>query len=191
MKFKIFLLFQEITIFNIISFSFSQISSTIPLYKLILSENITNLEADYLYNLYLDTKGIGLIFDNSSNINLIPNHIFRQIYRFYYDSYDDILTKIVKLPNGYNEFVIISSLYRFETIHFILKDFGISFPLNELFILRNITKHEYSFRFLSKEEQENFIFGNDLIKTMDINFTENDNNFIINNKNFTLIVKED
>ena len=95
------------------------------------------------------------------------------------------------MPNGYSQFVIISSLFRIESIHFILKEFGISFPINELFIPKNITQYEYSLRFLSKEEEENFIFGKDLIKSMDINYKDKDNNIIINNKNFSLIVMED
>ena len=195
MKYKSFLLIKEITalvIVTILSYTSSQISSIVPIYTLILSENINHLEKDPTYNLYLDTKGIGIIFDNSSDINLMPMHLFKQIFKFYYEGYDDSFLRIEILPNGYSEFVIISSLDTFETIHFILKEFGISFPLNELFIPKNLEEHEheYSFRFLSKEGQEHFIFGSDLIQAMDINFTENNNNFIINNKNFILNVEE-
>ena len=110
-------------------------------------------------------------------------NIFLELYTFYRDRYiDDTIAKIEKSSDEYNEFVMVSSLSRFETIHFILNDIGITMPLNELFVPKNITEHKYSFRFLGKEDQENIIFGKDLIKLMDIDFRDNNNNFVINNK---------
>ena len=81
MKFKSFLLIQKITILIIIiiiSLSFSQKSSIIPIYKIILTENMTNLEFNSLFNLYLNLKGMGIILDNSSNINIMPMYIFKK-----------------------------------------------------------------------------------------------------------------
>ena len=118
-------------------------------------------------------------------------HIFNEMYNFYHEHYiDDTISKIEKLSDGYNEFEIVSSFSRYETIHFILKDIGITIPLNELFIPKNIANNLYSFRFLGKEDQENIIIGKDLIDLMDITFIDN-TNFIINNKSFITNVKEE
>ena len=95
-----------------------------------------------------------------------------------------MLFEIKVLPNKYNNFTTVSSLNRLETIHFILEETGISFPLNKLFIPINKTNHLYGFRFLGKEEEENIIFGKDLIKDMNVNFEENENKFTIYNKDF-------
>ena len=176
----------------IVSFSLSQISSVIPLHKIILTEDISHLEINNLFNLRLKIKGNGIIFDNNSDINVMPMNIFLELYTFYRDRYiDDTIAKIEKSSDEYNEFVMVSSLSRFETIHFILNDIGITMPLNELFVPKNITEHKYSFRFLGKEDQENIIFGKDLIKLMDIDFRDNDNNFVINNKTCISNVKEE
>ena len=169
----------------------SQRSSLISLYKIFLSENITHLEIINNYNINLDSKGVALIFDNSSDINLIPMNIFNQIYNFYYSTYDDIKVYINHLPNGYNEFEIISNLNRYESIHFILKEFGISFPLHEFFVTKNEIRHQYILRFLSKESQENIIFGKDLIQSMNISFLDNSDNFFINNREFILTINDD
>ena len=179
-------------IINIVSFSLSQISSIIPLYKVILTEDINHLEINNNYNFCLKIKGNGIIFDNNSDINVMPMHIFNEMYNFYHEHYiDDTISKIEKLSDGYNEFEIVSSFSRYETIHFILKDIGITIPLNELFIPKNIANNLYSFRFLGKEDQENIIIGKDLIKLMDVDFKENENNFVIKNKTFISNVKDE
>ena len=187
------ILFIELIILitiNIIKLSFSQTSSLIPLYKIFLTENISYLEINPTFNFRMNSKGVGVIFNNSSDINLIPYHFFNQIYKFYENSYDDIFTMIEELPNGYKEFIIVSGLSSLETIHFIFKDFGIFIPLKELFVPFNIERNEYVFRFLSKEEQENIIFGKDLIESMKIDFKENEKDFIINNKDFIINIEE-
>ena len=179
-------------IINIASFCFSQISSIIPIYKIILTEDISHLEINNNYNFRLKIKGNGIIFDNNSDINVMPMHIFNEMYNFYHEHYiDDTISKIEKLSDGYNEFEIVSSFSRYETIHFILKDIGITIPLNELFIPKNIANNLYSFRFLGKEDQENIIIGKDLIKLMDVDFKENENNFVIKNKTFISNVKDE
>jgi hypothetical protein len=179
-------------IISIASFSFSQISSIIPIYKIILTEDINHLEINDSYNFCLKIKGNGIIFDNNSDINVMPMHIFNEMFIFYHDHYiDDTISTIEKLSDGYNEFEVVSSLSRFETIHFILKDIGITIPLNELFTPKNLTKHLYSFRFLGKEDQENIIIGKDLIKLMDIDFKDNENNFVIKNKTYISNVKDE
>ena len=140
---------------------------------------------NYRFNL----KGVGLLFNNNSDINLIPMHLFLEIYK-YYSFYDDIRTFIEDLPNGYKEFLMISSLSNIETIHLILNDLGIIFPLRELFIPRDEEEHLYSLVFLSKEGQENIIFGKELIQRMQIDFNENQNNFDINNKDFIIKIDD-
>ena len=191
MKFKPFLIINKLIIINIFQISLSQISSLIPLYKIFLSSNITHLEIERNYNVNIESKGVALVFDNSSDISLVPMHIFYQIYNFYAGTYDDIRSNINILPTGYKEFYLISNLYKYESIHFILKDFGISLPLNEFFLTKNETKHEYILRFLTKESQENIIFGKDLIKIMNISFIKDSNNFVINNKDYILTINED
>ena len=173
------------------SFSFSQISSKVPLYKIIITRNITQLEKN-IYHLIMNQKGVGVILNNSSNISTIPSHILKQIYNFYVDIYEDILARIEKYENDYNEFIIAYPLDKLETISFILRDFGISFPIRQLFLLKNVTKniYYYRFRFLSKEGQENIIFGKDLIETMESEFKDN-NIFTFNNKSFELITEDD
>ena len=193
MKFKQFIFFAETTnliFISLLYLSFSKKSSIIPLYQIILTENISHLEINNLYNLRLHLKGVGIIIDNNSDVNLIPMHIFSEIYKFYRDNYDDIYAEIEILTNGYHKFRMISSLYQLETVHFILKEFGIIIPLNELFIPTNETEHEYALRFLSKEEQENIIFGKDLIECMEIDYLENDYNFVVNNKSFLIDLEE-
>ena len=192
MKFKINLFIIEIIILILISsikFSLSQTSSIIPIHKFILTENITNLEINSIMNYRFDLKGVGLLLNNNSDINLIPMHLFSEIYKFY-SFYDDIYTSIEELPNGYKEFLMASSLQKIETIHLVLNDLGIIFPLNELFITRDEEEHLYSLIFLSKEEQENIIFGKDLIQKMEIEFKENENNFVINNKDFIIKIED-
>ena len=179
-------------IINIVSFSLSQISSIIPVDRIILTQDISHLEINNIYNLRLKIKGNGIIFDNNSDINIMPMHIFHEMYIFYRDHYiDDTIAKVEKLSDEYNEFVVISSLSTFESIHFILKDIGITIPLEELFTPKDIKEHLYSFRFLGKEDQENIIFGKDLIKLMNIDFKDNENNFVINNKTYISNVKDE
>ena len=195
MKFNLFILkiqLKLIIIIYISSFSFSQISSSVPLYKIVLTRNITNLR-QYYYHLIIDLKGVGIIINNSSNISVMPSHIYNTIYKFYVEIYEDMLARIEKLENGYNEFIIAYPLDRLETMNFILTDFGISFPITQLFLLKNVSKniYYYRFRFLSREGQDNIIFGKDLIETMEIDFTENNDNFAFNNKSFNLIAEDD
>ncbi len=192
MKFKKVIFSSEITFLLFISLiyiTFSKKSSIIPLYQIILTENISHLEINNLNNLRLSLKGVGIIIDNNSDINLIPMHIFLEIYKFY-KYYDDNYVEIETMTNGYNTLRMISSLYKMETIHFILKEFGIIMPLNELFLPTNETEHEYALRFLSAEDQENIILGKDLIECMEIEFMENDYNFTINNKSFLINLEE-
>ena len=68
-------------IINIVSFSLSQISSIIPIDKIILTEDISHLEINNNYNFRLKIKGNGIIFDNNSDINVMPMHIFNEMFK--------------------------------------------------------------------------------------------------------------
>ena len=68
-----------------------------------------------------------------------------------------------------------------STIHLILENVGITFPLNDLF-----TKNEQGiniFNFIGVKNYENIIIGKKFIELMDIQFKDT-NEFIIKNKTF-------
>ena len=173
---------------NIISNIFCQTSTIYPLYKLIIAEDVERIGQPYTYSSVLDLKGIGIIFNNSYNISVMPYRLLSFIHQFYKAGYDDIGDYFEKLPNGYYLFSIISSLYKYETIHFILENLGIAMPLNVVF-MKVERENEYNFRFFGDENIENIIIGKDLIELMDINFKP-DNDFTINNDSFILKVKD-
>ena len=111
-------------------------------------------------------------------------NLFQDIITYYKISNDFVLDKIENIQNGYKQFLILESIRPRETIHFIIKDYGITIPLKQLFYsIEDEEDFVYYFRFLSKEDQENIIIGNDLIQLMNITFIGNDN-FIINNNEF-------
>ena len=169
-------------IINIIPFYFTQISKVFPIYKIILSENINNLHSlSYrIINHFIIEKGIGLIFNNDSNINEMPINIFLNIFYFYRYTYDELCTFELRYKNDYREIILYDKCKDLETMHFILEEMGISFPINELFVKDE--ESTYVFRFKGKEDSEYIVFGKDLIELMDLDI--NDKNFNINNKNF-------
>ena len=105
--------------------------------------------------------------------------------------YDDILAKIIKVENDYSEFTMVANLSNKETIHFILEEKGITIPIQQLFVLKDEEAHLYSFRFLAKEEEENIIFGKDLIELMNIDFKDNNQNFVINNDDYISKIEDE
>ena len=168
------------------SYLFSQTSSNIPLYKIIIIKDINEMKSEKknLNYYYLESKGIGITFNKNSDVSVIPMNLFQDIITYYKISNDFVLDKIENIQNGYKQFLILESIRPRETIHFIIKDYGITIPLNQLFYsIEDEEDFVYYFRFLSKEDQENIIIGNDLIQLMNITFIGNDN-FIINNNEF-------
>ena len=174
---------------DLIILSSSQISKVFPVYKIILTENIDNLfiESYLIYNAYINTKGIGIVFDKNSDINIMPMRLFRRIEKYYRDYYYDMLS----FETGYKDdftFLILDEYYEnLEVPHFILEDKGIIFPLNELF-KKDSEKDRYNYIFLGKENQENIVIGKDLINTMNIEFKNND--FFIHNDDFVMKLNE-
>ena len=167
------------------SFLFVQTLSIFPLYKIILIDNINKFKSETNLNrFYLESKGIGILFNNNSEVSSIPMNLFQEIVTFYRIADDYLIDKIEDIKNGYKQYLIIESTRPKETLHFILKDYGITFPLKHLFYsLEDEEDFVYYFRFVSKEDQENIIIGKDLIQLMNVTFTGNDN-FIINNSEF-------
>ena len=185
-KKPIILIFMLILFFQI----YVAQNSIIPIYKLLIAGDLNNFRSSELYNFCYETKGVGLIFNNNSDISVMPKQIFTFINRYYDLAYNSLIGQIEIMPNGYYQYILIESNRPPETIHFILKDMGITFPLKELFFsLEDEEDFVYYFRFLSKDDQENIIIGKDLIELMDIKFIDNDN-FIINNKDYISNVKE-
>ena len=174
----------------IFSSSCSQITQIIPLYKLLIAGDINKFKEKEKYNICFKPKGIGIIFNQTSEISIIPEQLFYEITKYYQEVYD-LIDKVEQTRNGYSLYLIIECLRPDETIHFILKDMGITIPLKILFYDNEEDEGMvYYFRFLTKKDQENIIIGKDLIDLMDITFIDN-NNFIINNKSFLTNVKEE
>ena len=195
MKGRKILFFNSLAILIIlinISALFSQVSTIFPLKKLIITQNIKDFKLDdRAKNNYLEeTKGVGIIFNNDSEISIMPKQIFHYIYKFYEIVHDEIF-KIESLSNGYKQLLLIESNRPNEKVHLILEDIGITFPMKYLFIDKEEEEDfVYFFRFLTNEEQENIIIGKDLIELMNITFIDN-NKLIIDNREFISEVEED
>ena len=185
---------SEIKLFLLISlYIIPNISSNIyPIYKLILEPNLNYINSgdDYIsyYFFYsLNTKGVGIIFNNNSEINSIPYHLFKQlvdIIDIYIDGYSFIKTN----EKGYQELLLYGYLIEPISLHFITENIGITIP-NDIFFQRNIS-YMSNFTFLSKENQENIVIGKYLMDLMKIEFN-NQNEFIINNKDFIYKMDEE
>jgi len=178
-------------IFGIIfSSSFSQITQVIPLYKVLIAGDINKFKEKEKYNICIKPKGVGIIFNKTSEVSIMPEQLFSEITSYYRIVYD-LIDKVEPTKNGYNLYLIIECLRPDETIHFILRDMGITIPLKTLFYDNDEDEGMvYYFRFLTRKDQENIIIGKDLIDLMDITFVDN-TNFIINNKSFVTNVKEE
>ena len=176
----------------IINRFFSNVSSNFPLYKLIITKDINKFKLENKFkHFYFETKGVGIIFDNNSDISFIPKQIFYEIYKFYEKAHEEFIQKIELLSNGNSQYILIESLKPCETIHLILKDYGITIPSKELFFSKeNEEDFVYYFRFYTNEEQENIVIGKDLIELMNITFKDN-NNFIINNKDYKSQIEDE
>ena len=162
-----------------------------PLYNLIITSNLNHEYVEEFFYEYfhfsLVTKGVGIIFDYNSEINLIPNHLFRQIKRIMNMSIIDIYSIIAKKYEIYEELLIFGEINNIISYHFITEKIGITIPIDYLFNRTNF--EEFAFIFLTQENQENIVIGKNLIDLMKIEFNDN-GDFIINNKEFISDVKD-
>ena len=163
-------------------------SLIIPVKKILITDDVKTLSFTRISKYNLNSKGYGIKFDNTSNTSFVPYNLFRDIvytFRFIDDSNPSI-----KKYNGTQELTIKTNyFYGFEIIHFILENMGITIPLKYYLMKKETIKEdddeeqEYGMVFLTKEDQENIIFGSNLIELMKIEFTD-ENNFIIHNEEF-------
>ena len=70
----------------LIIFLLYKVYSIIPIYKILLSDNVNNITE---LNYKIDTKGIGLTFDSNSEYNLLPYDLFYVIKSIYSSIYFD------------------------------------------------------------------------------------------------------
>ena len=175
------LLIINILYFCLIQNSISLTSDIFPIYKIIFSPNLNELDSN-TYNFILnDIKGIGLIFDPNSTINLMPMHLMRHINK-YYEHFEEVMVDFIPRDNGYSEIILNYYYGGAESLHLIMENSGISIPFAELFVFiyeENIHK----FKFLTKENQENIIIGKDLIELMGVDLKDV-NKFVINNEKY-------
>ena len=162
-----------------------------PLYNFIITSNLNHeYVEDFFYEYFhfsLATKGVGIIFDYNSEINLIPSHLFRQIKRIMDLSIMDIYSIITKKNEIYEELIIFGEINDIISYHYITERIGITIPIDYLFNRTGFEK--FSFIFLTQENQENIVIGKNLIDLMKIEFNEN-GDFIINNKEFITDIKD-
>ena len=170
-----------LVLFNLLIFSLSLKSNILPLFKFCISKDL-NLLIKKNNSLFLnDIKGVGVIFDSDSKINLIPNYLLKYIEKFLDPYYSDYSPS----QSEYKELILYGYYDSIESIHFIFENFGISIPIKELLIEKDILIEPgiQGFKFYSKDEQEYIVFGKDLIELMNIDIL-NGKNIIINNENY-------
>ena len=179
--------FIIVIIANKIAISLCEKSKIFPIYKIALSPNLSQITKNSNYNLIVnDLKGIGLIFDSDSDINLIPQQLMKYI-ELYYNHFEETITNYIPKEDGYLELIIQYYYGGTESLHFIFEKKGISIPINEL-----LTYEEdiHKFKFRTKENQENIIIGKELIDLLGIDLKDlNDIN--VNEKYISKIEEED
>ena len=118
-----------------ISLSFCEKSKIFPLYKIALSPNLSQITKKSNYNLIVnDLKGIGLIFDSESEINLIPQQLMKYIY-LYYNHFEETVVDYIQKEDGNMELILYYYYGGTESLHFIFENIGISIPINDLLII--------------------------------------------------------
>ena len=192
MEVQIFSLLFNITLFLTIKVTYSSvdISSAIPVYRIMLTSDINNLDIKPYLNWEIGSKGYGIVFNKTSEKSYVPIALFERI-QIFYQIYDEILQQTHLYKNGTRELIVYANLERgYEDIHFALEFIGISIPLEYLFVEKEDNskfklkdRKKYGLRFLTRENQEFIVFGKDMIELMDIELI-NENDFIIHNTNF-------
>ena len=154
------------------------------IHRIIMNDNLTNMEkSGYQFS----HKGMILAFDPSLNYSLIPFQIENEIKNGFYIivEFSDPYEK--DIGNGFQ--VLITHIFNpicFPSVNFILDDRAIKIPTEFLFR----KKDAYEFIFLMKQNQDKIIFGKDLIDLMNIEFINNNNDFVIHNKTFEVIIND-
>ena len=153
--------------------------------EIIISNDINNIQN---YRYHFKTKGIQLIFDLNSSINVIPAKIKTEIYENglnISNPYDEPF--IVPIDDGYSKLrSMVCDNNMFPSLNLIFKNYGITFPTNYLF--PKIGNKLYEFIFLIHNDIENIIIGRDLIELMDINFEKG---VEIRNKDFVIKLNDE
>jgi hypothetical protein len=76
----------------VINYEIRIIRNNANIYQLILSENLSSIYQNNIYNLIVENKKeLGIIFNSNSEVNLMPNHLKKYI-KNYYNHFDEILT---------------------------------------------------------------------------------------------------
>lgn len=163
-------------------------SLIIPVKKIIFTNNIRQLPSGSNIQWNLESKGYGILFNEKSDISLIPYNLFLDIYKYFFG--DENVGTFIKTHQNGTEELIIDAYFEgdnYETTHFILENFGISIPFKYFYV--EIESQEYSLKFLTKKNQEYIEFGKDLIDAMKIEFKD-EKNFIIHNEEFITKIDE-
>jgi len=189
MKIKMYFLFNLIIIFMLSSIESLPVSEV---YKVILSQNLNDIGVKSLqvYNIYLimNLKGLTITFDNNSEQSLMPMSLFEQISSFYRETYPNVCFFQTKRNNDGLELTLDGECMKLETVHYILKDRGISIPITELFKKKGDNAY-YSFAFVGNDSVDKIIFGKNLIEKMQIEFI-GDNDYVIRNQDFIAKVED-
>ena len=181
------LLFTILIFINKIIIIFSERSEIIPVYKIALSRNLSELYKNNIYNLIInDLKGVGLIFNPDSDINLIPYNIMIYI-QLYYNHFDEVVPELKISDDGYSELTLNYYYGGIESINFIFENIGLSIPMKDLFINKEEIK---VFKFKTNEFQENIIIGKNLIEFLGIEL-KGGKDFIINNNSYISKIYEE
>ena len=182
LSFKLELLLILLNVYTTLS------TNIYPIYNFIITSNLNHINItndniyDYLF-FSLNTKGIGIIFDYNSEINLIPYNIIKQIKDLLRICVLDSYSFLVNKENNYEELIFYGYIADIITFHFITEKIGITIPNDIIFNKTTEYSGKSSFIFLTKQNQENIIFGKYLIDLMKIEFNSN-KEFVINNKEF-------
>ena len=156
----------------------------VQVHRIIMNDNITDMEkTSYQFS----HKGMILTFDPNLNYSIIPLQIENEIKNGFYSIIEYSEPYERDIGNGFQ--VLITHVFNpicFPTVNFILEGRAIIIPTNFLFRKKDV----YEFIFLIKENQDKIIFGKDLINLMDIEFINNNNDFVIHNKTFEVIIND-
>ena len=181
-----FLIFNILVFINKISFSVSIASKVFPIYKIALSPNLSQLYKNKSYNSIIhNIKGIGIIFDNDSEISLMPEMLGKFIEK-YYNHFEETITDFIPKENGIIEIILYYYYGGSECLHFIFENYGISIPISNLLTFKD---NIHTFKFRMKENQENIVIGRELIELLGIDLSDM-NNIVVNDKYMSKIEDE-